>query len=178
MKKLFITPLIVLLLAGSASLSAQVRENQMQVKIIKNGESVLDTVFNLSEDQDPEDMKEMIRHLAGSDIKVWKDDKGHSYVMKHGDEDFQFISRNEFKQDSSGMDHEVYVWTSKDGEKVVKKNIIKGDKMIFITDKDEGGEEAKSRVIIVTSDDKDFEFEGEEIEVEVEVKEKKKKRKD
>ncbi len=175
MKKHFITPLIVLFFLGIPNTALFGQENRMIVKIVKNGEIIMDTVITLDEDQNPDDMKEMVRHLAGAAVKVRKDDKAHVYVMKHGDKDFKFVTKQAFKHDTSAFDHEVFVWTSEDGEKVVKKKIVKGDKMIFIRNKDDEEEEEKEYTIIIKSgDEDDFEFETEEIEVEVEKKKEKK----
>lgn len=180
MKKLFIAPLIALFFLGTCNIDLFGQEDQMIVKILKDGKSIMDTVITLDENQDPENMKAMIRHLAKSDVHVWKDDKGQKFIMKSGDKDFKFVTKQEFKKDTTGMDHEVFVWTDEDGVKVTKRKVIKGDEVIIITRKDDEKEEKeKEYTIIIKSGGADeYEFETEEIEVEVEKKKKKKEKRD
>jgi hypothetical protein len=57
------------------------------LKIEKEGKTVVDTVFDLKEGQDPEDLKETISHLTGEDMIMFPKESGGQNIIvmqKHG----------------------------------------------------------------------------------------------
>ncbi len=189
MKKLLISSLFscaILAVWSSGIYAQESKPGKVTVTITQDDKVVIDTTFELREDQDPKAVKKIISYVLGGEIKLIEEGLGHKEItwISSGDdehawhaEEFDFnldsISEEESKvmvfKDESDSVHKVIVKKRTGGEQDVfvrsGKNIRvseedgNGYSIIIIEEKDdEGSEEKEKRVKIIVESGDDVEI--------------------
>lgn len=118
MKKLFVKSLSILvvgfLFAGTVFAQdvkkETKKESKITIKVVKNGETVLDSTFVPSEGMDHEKIQKMIQKFSGDEVEVdWFD---------VSDEDFEFVfdGKTGHPHGKISKDHSVMIYKNENGE--------------------------------------------------------------
>jgi hypothetical protein len=163
-----ITALLALLLLIPLNSNAQEKSSEMRIQIIKDGETIKDTVYALDESKDPEEVLQMVESSMNR----------KPFFHHSGDMNFEFsyddmLKEFEIRHDSLMKDHQVYVFKHRGPENFehgipehpegvmpeMPENFEWSENEIIIKNSDDehihinenGG---KRKIIIIESDDK------------------------
>lgn len=73
--------LAALIFTQTGSLAQEKMTGKVILKIEKDGKTIVDTIFNLRNGQDPEQLKKVISQVAGEDVLVFTSDEGGQNVI-------------------------------------------------------------------------------------------------
>jgi hypothetical protein len=96
MKNIFYIKMLLLFAAFlvplPGALAQEKKDGKVILKVEKDGKTVVDTVFDLKEGQDPEELTEAISRVVGEDVMIFSGGKGEQnvFVMSKHDGSFDW----------------------------------------------------------------------------------------